>query len=247
MKGRPWTRGELLRVLALYCEIPFGQMHSRNQKVISLAESIERTPSSVALKLVNFASFDRGHQVRGVAGMGNTSKLDREIWNEVQADWSLIVDVSISENSGIDVEEKTWGRETSAMAITRVRRGQQFFRLCVLSAYDFRCALTGIKSLALLRASHIIPWHKREKTRVEPRNGVCLNALHDAAFDRGLVTFDKELRLVLSSRLKGEMPSQVFGEMFKTYEGRRLNSPQRFAPLHEYFEFHRTVVFNKNP
>jgi putative restriction endonuclease len=244
MKGRPWTRNELLRALKLYCELPFGQMHSKNPSIQALALQLNRTASSIALKLVNFASLDKAHLSRGVAGMGNSSKLDREIWNEVQANWNLMIDLPISPSPTINIEEPEWKGETSATAVIKARRGQQFFRACVLSAYNFECGVTGIRDSSLLRASHIIPWHKQEKTRVDPRNGICLNALHDAAFDTGLVTFDKELRLVLSSRLKSEMPNLVFGQMFKTYEGKRLALPDRFVPPKEYLEFHRTTIFN---
>lgn len=37
-----------------------------------------------------------------------------------------------------------------------------------------------------------------EQHRLDPQNGIALNALHDKAFDRGLITFDTELRLVCS-------------------------------------------------
>jgi hypothetical protein len=58
----------------------------------------------------------------------------------------------------------------------------------------------------LLIASHIVPWSTLDdraplapvprgvglgvRGRVDPRNGLCLSRLHDAAFDRGLITFD---------------------------------------------------------
>ena len=247
MKSRPWTRAELLRTLKLYCEIPFGKMHSRNKSVMELAQQLGRTPSSIALKLVNFASLDKVHQSRGISGMSNSSKLDKEIWNAVHADWNLLIDLpSASDNSPIDNDEPVWTGTTSASAIIKIRRGQQFFRYCVLSKHKFSCAITGIKCPELLRASHIIPWRVREDTRVEPRNGVCLNTLHDAAFDRGLVTFDNKLKLVLSKRLKEQMPVLVFDQMFKAYEGQPLATPERFIPSEEYFDFHRKNIFQTN-
>jgi hypothetical protein len=82
MKRRAWTRPELICVLELYQRLPFGQFHARNAEVQELASQIDRTPASVALKLCNFASLDPKHQARGVAGMGNTSRQDREIWDD---------------------------------------------------------------------------------------------------------------------------------------------------------------------
>src|SRR5690554_2533773 len=70
MTRKAWTREQLVKTLALYCQLPFGKMHSRNPAVIALASVIERTPSAVALKLVNFASLDPDLRGRGVGGMG---------------------------------------------------------------------------------------------------------------------------------------------------------------------------------
>jgi hypothetical protein len=85
MKRRSWTRSELIRVLELYRKLAFGQFHSRNAHVHDLAKQIGRTPGAVALKLVNFASLDPDQQVRGIAGMGNTSQQDRDLWHEFNA------------------------------------------------------------------------------------------------------------------------------------------------------------------
>lgn len=54
------------------------------------------------------------------------------------------------------------------------------------------CPLTGITDKALLRASHIVPWKAcaSDAERLDVHNGLLLSALWDAAFDRGLVTFD---------------------------------------------------------
>ena len=69
----------------------------------------------------------------------------------------------------------------------------------------------------LLNASHIIPWNVNVERRADPRNGIALNALYDRAFDRGLITFDEGLRLVVSGRLKAKdgpvFQRQAFLEM----------------------------------
>jgi len=57
-KDARWTREQLIATLDLYCRTPFGRLHRINPDVVTLAEAIGRTPSAVAMKLVNFASFD---------------------------------------------------------------------------------------------------------------------------------------------------------------------------------------------
>ena len=82
-----WTREELILAINLYCKLPFGKMHKTNAAIIELAALIGRSPSSVALKLGNFASFDPTLKARGIKGAANASKLDKAIWDEFYNNW----------------------------------------------------------------------------------------------------------------------------------------------------------------
>jgi putative restriction endonuclease len=116
----------------------------------------------------------------------------------------------------------------------------------VLNAYGERCALTGIGIRSLLVASHIIPWSKSEEHRLDARNGIALNALHDKAFDRGLITFDTELRLVCALSLRDHFAEATVSQNFKNYEGKPLTFPAEAAgPKPEYMAWHRAEVFGK--
>ena len=57
---RPWTRAELIAAFNLYCQLTFGKLHKSNPQIVLLARLLERSPSSVSMKLVNFASLDPG-------------------------------------------------------------------------------------------------------------------------------------------------------------------------------------------
>jgi putative restriction endonuclease len=87
-------------------------------------------------------------------------------------------------------------------AIVRVRVNQSFFRRRIVSAYEFRCCVTGLAVPELLVASHIVPWAQDTANRLNPRNGLCLNALHDRAFDRGLMVVDDTMHVRFSPRLR---------------------------------------------
>ena len=87
-KDGRWTRDQLIAALDLYCRTPFGRLHRGNPDVVTLAKAIRRTPSAVAMKLVNFASFDPVQQKRGIRGLSNAAQADREIWEEFQGDWA---------------------------------------------------------------------------------------------------------------------------------------------------------------
>jgi|694.fasta_scaffold103538_2 putative restriction endonuclease len=121
----------------------------------------------------------------------------------------------------------------------KARIGQRAFRELILGLYQNRCCLTGIELPEVNRASHIIGWAERADTRMDPRNGLCLSATYDAAFDRKLITFDDDYRLVLSKAIRERVPSQSLKSHFLSKEGQRLEMPTRFRPLKEYFEHHR--------
>jgi hypothetical protein len=80
--NRRWTADETRNVLKLYDQIPFGQFHQHNPKIISIAKQIDRTPSSVAMKLCNFASLDPKITQTGRKGLAKSTILDRKIWAE---------------------------------------------------------------------------------------------------------------------------------------------------------------------
>lgn len=81
---------------------------------------------------------------------------------------------------------------TEAERLHIQRIGQDIFRASLMEYWQSRCPLTGITDPALLRASHIIPWKtcETDAERLDVHNGLLLSALWDAAFDKGLITFD---------------------------------------------------------
>lgn len=184
--------------------------------------------------------------------MSNTSAADREIWAEYYGKWDVLAEHvdedAIPARSTDDTATEAIPAvpptgPSDVMREVRLRRGQSFFRTAVLAAYDGKCCITGITSTALLRASHIVPWAHDANLRLDPRNGLCLNALHDAAFDRGLITLSSTNTLRVSKRLKEDVPQTVYSEMFEDREDRPIALPERFGPLAEALEFHRANIF----
>jgi putative restriction endonuclease len=129
------------------------------------------------------------------------------------------------------------GKERLQTIKTRI--GQRTFRDVVLSLYQNRCCLTGIDLPEVNRASHIIGWAERAETRMDPRNGLCLSATYDAAFDRKLITFDDDYRMVLSKTIRDRVPTETLKTHFLSREGQRIEMPTSLFPLKEYLEHHR--------
>jgi putative restriction endonuclease len=253
----PWSHDELVTACGMYFTLPFGQMHSRNPKIVQVAGLLGRTPSSLAMKLVNFASLDPDHQARGVKGLAGHSRSDEQVWNEFHDNWNQMTLLSETKLENLQAGRRPTTPEvsepepdylprdvpTETMATVRVRTMQGFFRKVVLAAYHSRCCITGNPVEELLVASHILPWSDFPQHRLNPRNGLCLAAHFDRAFDRCLVTFDTELRLVLSPVLKRYLPNPTIESEFVLREGQRLNCPDRFLPDAGFLAYHRDRIF----
>ncbi|MBI1325396.1 HNH endonuclease [bacterium] len=259
MKSPLWSRDELLAVFALYCRLPFGKLHQGNPDVIELARKLSRSPSAVAMKLSNFASFDPELQRRGIKGLKNAGRGDRALWEEFQADPERIAFESqqVFEPNGANDRtihrpavpdhfeiESDEIRITEAERTVRVRLVQNFFRKAVLSSYGDKCTICRLHFPELLTASHIIPWSVDVRRRADPRNGLALCAIHDRAFDRGLIGLDESHRLLLSDRLADESHEPGIHEaVFQAFAGKPIHLPDRFLPDHEAIEYHRNHVF----
>lgn len=83
---------------------------------------------------------------------------------------------------------------------TKQRIGQDKLRKYILDIYDHKCALCDIDKDDLLICSHIIPWNIDEKNRLNPKNAICLCALHDKLFDKGYFSLDKDYEFKFSSK-----------------------------------------------
>ncbi len=258
---KPWNREELLILLNLYEKIPFGKFDQGNPVLMDVAGRMGRTPGSVAMKLSNLASLDARLAARGIKGLSGASALDRQVWREFHEQHETLAPESEGllaslltgdADSAIEVQPESITvlrvpqGPTESTASVKVRRGQRYFRQAVLNAYNGRCAVTGLAVRDLLIASHIIPWNAAEQHRLDPQNGIALNALHDKAFDQGLITFDPELRLVCGSALREHFGSEAVDAGFKAYEGKKLTLPlEANGPNPEFLHWHRRNRFEK--
>lgn len=250
MRGQCWTFQELKLAFYLYCQLPFGRLHARNSEIMDLANMLGRTASSVAMKLVNFASLDPAITSTGRKGLSGASRLDREIWDAFHADWEGLADecaaitldrAVLAEPTVAEMPGGYYVGETRA-ALVQQRVRQQFFRRAVLSSYRGRCCMSGLNEPALLLASHIKPWREDRANRLNPANGLCLSALHDKAFDQGLISVSPEYTVIVSPRLaKSAQP--FVAKMFSELHSRPLELPERFVPDPAFLAWHRANIF----
>lgn len=257
MERRNWTRNEMILALNLYLKIPFGKIHKRNPAIIKIAKLIGRTPDAVAYRLANYASFDPQLKKRGLSGLTHGGKRCAEYWNEFINDKEKLLFESeqiLAEYEGIpieikykneikDIPQNLTGEMKTRQVKTRIN--QNIFRQIVLSNYSWECALTGIDIPDLLVASHIIPWAENKEQRLNPGNGICLASLYDKAFDTGLISFDKDEKVIFSNRLSKNIGKQYYEYYFVPILHKKLAETRRYPINPTFLEWHRDCIFNK--
>ena len=251
MANRIWSRSELIIAFYQYCITPFGKMHHRNPDIIELAAKLNRTPDAVAMKMLNFAKFDPVQQARGISGLSNASKADERISKEFTDNWDALLEElgQLSEDFEInwqldDIDDELKIPEiTEIQKVVKIRVAQSFFRKSILANYKYNCAICQIDNPKLLNASHIIPWSVNEQRRADPQNGISLCALHDRAFDRGLLTLDSDYAIVLSNSLHRKTVSELHDIAFVKMEGQQILLPDKFAPDQKALDYHRKYIF----
>lgn len=257
MSKRLWTRNEMILALNLYLKMPFGKMYRGNPQIIELSNLIGRSANSVALRLVNYASCDPILQKRGIKGMIGGIKQCQPLWDEFNNNREGLLYESeriLAEYEGTTIEKKYEQEirdipkdiigETKVREV-KTRVNQNVFRQIVLANYDGKCALTGIDLSELLVASHIIPWSENEQERLNPENGICLSSLYDKAFDKGLISFTNDKRVLFSLRLKENIGKEYYAKYFEPIADAELITPRKYHINPQFLEWHRDCIFNK--
>lgn len=253
-----WTKEQIKLAFHLYCQLPYGRIHGRNPEIIALSKIIGRTSDAVAMKMLNIASNDPVVKSAGKAALGNASLLDRLVWDEFHADWErlalechqLMLQYSADAEQQVPDElqpeddalspENFTGETRQILTAQRVK--QHFFRRAVLSTYRGRCCMSGLSEPRLLIASHIVPWSRDKTNRLNPSNGLCLSAIHDRAFDKGLISLTDDLRVVLSGALMAK-DEPFIKATFLPLQGVQIEAPDRFRPDPAFLARHRAEVF----
>lgn len=255
-----WSEEETVLALYLYFQLPFGKLHSGNPEIQTLAAALGRSNSSIAMKLVNFASLDPKITESGRRGLTGTSQLDRTTYAEfgqnwtglvgrAEAMWSARVERGESEMTSDRLRDKAsefrfepYQGASTIQALVNQRVGQDFFRRAVLANYEETCCITGIADPRLLTASHIKPWGKDTDNRHNPANGLLLSATLDRAFDRGLITVDRKCRIHVSRHLR-ESKSRQTREYFRQFEQASLRPSIRIDPDPAFLDWHHSNCF----
>lgn len=151
---------------------------------------------------------------------------------------SHIRDLEVREIAAIRADKTI--PETEREALIKARRGQGQFRKNVL-AIEQTCRLTGVDQLEHLRASHCMPWRRSSNAdRLDGSNGLMLTPNADHLFDKGLISFDDNGDLLISTVAHAPSLRRM---------GIDPDVPRNVGPFSErqslFLKYHRDVVFLK--
>ncbi len=129
-------------------------------------------------------------------------------------------------------------KETEKKVFGKVRIGQSIYRDNMIAKYKCQCVVCGLGIKDLLVASHIKEWFESEDIeKVDHENGLLLCAMHDALFDRHLITFSPDGKICISKRL-----SKDDCRLCNLNENTSLSiSPD----MQKYMAFHRDKFFKQ--
>ncbi len=250
VKGN-WTREETIVAFNVYCKIPFKNSSKSNPIVIKYANIIGRSPSALNMKIGNFGRLDPELKKRGITGLVNGSRLEEDVWNEFNGNWEKLAYESeelIAKFQNKEIEEVSYdnfpeGRDVEKTIKARVN--QNFFRSTILSSYNLKCCITGLSISDFLVASHIKPWSKDKENRTNPHNGLCLNSLHDKAFDRGFLTVTPDFKVIVSKYFNDYSNEKSVNDFFLKFNNQNIIKPERFLPNIDFLEYHHQNIFIK--
>lgn len=198
-----WSSDQILGAIYLYLQLGPTEIQSENSSVMELASGTGKSPPVVAAKLRAFARLDPLINSKHPTVVANLSPLDYSIWRQFEDDWTntLLAAATVFNSLTrlnhqpaqlsshyLQEDQTEFNPGRNQKSFVDVRLDQYRFRKMILESYGNRCCISGIAHQKLIVASHIVPWAEDEKNRLNPRNGLCLSALHDRAFDQGLIT-----------------------------------------------------------
>ena len=124
------------------------------------------------------------------------------------------------------------------MATVEVRVNQARFRKAILASYNATCCISGLQHEKLVIASHIVPWSEDKQNRLNPHNGLCLSALHDRAYDQGLITVMPDYTVRVSQALKKNADHPFTTTALLGFDKQPIRLPERFRPDPGFLKSH---------
>lgn len=249
-----WTREETIVAFNVYCKIPFKSSSKTHPMIIKYAKLLGRSASALNMKVGNIGRLDPDLKELGITGLIHGAKMEEDIWNEFYGNPELlafesekiiaqILNQSIENSTAIQIDDLPQGIERTA--IIRQRVNQSFFRSAVMSAYNFKCCISGVNTPKLVEACHIVDWSEDPNNRTNPKNGLCMNSFFHKAYDKNLLAISPDLLIIVSEELFQSATEESFLNYLKEINGRKILTPDKFFPQRELLALHYNKFINR--
>lgn len=249
-----WTKEETIVAFNVYCKIPFKNSNKTHPMIIKYAQLLGRSPSALNMKVGNIGRLDPDLKGQGITGLTHGAKMEEDVWTDFYGNPEFLAfesekiiaklsNQSIENSSAIQTEDLPQGIERTAIIKQRVN--QSFFRSAVMSAYNFKCCISGISSPQLVEACHIVDWSEDINNRTNPKNGLCMNPFFHKAYDTNLVGITPDMSIIVSEELFQRATEKTFFNYLKEINGRKILLPDKFLPQREFLAFQYNKFTNR--
>ena len=151
---------------------------------------------------------------------------------------SIFADEMITSPQNLSLEQS---RDQLLKIYVNANKGKTFFYDCRFDSkgeiYENSCAVTEISQKEVLEAAHIQGYINEESNNVQ--NGICLRVDIHKLFDNGLISIDKDYKVVVSSMLKSTEYEKINGKKIK------LPKNKTHHPSSNALDNHNRLVFRK--
>lgn len=172
-------------------------------------------------------------------------KKGKRMYSNALKHYRLYVFSLIGDKGAVKQEEKKIYLDpslnvTERETIVKARVGQGLYRDRLFKKYNGRCIITGINLPEVLVASHIKPWAvSNNSERISQENGFLLSATYDRLFDQGLISFENDGHMILSSMITKENANKLELDQSKIYD-------IKYDPgMNNFLSYHRGMIFIK--
>ncbi|WP_257667289.1 HNH endonuclease [Parapedobacter tibetensis] len=188
-----------------------------------IQDSVSRTVLQTALLGTYFPDRKAYFLAAKHSGEGYLHEVEAYILQEPESKYKTV---------HIDTEEEVF-----------VRNG--LFKRHIIQLYQSTCAFTGMCLVSrhghsFVDACHIVPFSVSHDDRIG--NGIALCPNMHRAFDRGLLSIDKDYRIIVSPHFTEDETHEY---SIRKLKGRRINGPQstRYFPQLDKLNWHREHIF----
>ena len=227
---------------------------------VSEIEADPVQPDHYYAKISDYLDFDRPVHFRESGGLEsalvrsdgsvNAGTSQNSVRHIPESEFSAIIEAGLDQKldwpdrdqpiSGFEEEQATFERPIIETILNRKYRDAKF-RQQVQTAYDRRCAFTGLRLIngmgrPEVEAAHIKPVAANGPDSV--RNGIAVSGTVHWMFDRGMISLRDDFSILTSRHLNSDVSHLINADMTAI-----VPREVRFRPAPIYLEYHRDCVF----